>query len=93
MDRNTPEVTSDLDSVYSGIPGYNFVGNDNNTELTSVTPRVETDGVIISNDNSNNDTLREMESVDRELATDIFANQSLEHQDLPCRLSSTIPHR
>lgn len=91
-DRNTPEVTSDRDSVYSGIPGYSYVGNENNTELTAVTPRFETDGMIVSN-NSNSDKLWEMDYVDRELAADIFANQSLEQQDLPCRLSSTIPHR
>ena len=93
MDRNTPEVTSDRDSVYSGIPGYSFVGNENNTELTAVTPRIETDGMMISNNNSNNDTLWEIDNIDRELAADIFANQSLEQQNLPCRLSSTIPRR
>eukprot|EP00800_Vazella_pourtalesii_P001005 TRINITY_DN10850_c0_g1_i4.p1 TRINITY_DN10850_c0_g1~~TRINITY_DN10850_c0_g1_i4.p1 ORF type:complete len:109 (+),score=23.37 TRINITY_DN10850_c0_g1_i4:272-598(+) len=47
--------------------------------------------MIVSN-NSNSDKLWEMDYVDRELAADIFANQSLEQQDLPCRLSSTIPH-
>ncbi|KAI6653802.1 hypothetical protein LOD99_3306 [Oopsacas minuta] len=91
------EGTSDRDSVYSGIPGYSYVDYEKNTELTAITSRSESGYLTISNENysnHNNDQLLELGNmgIDKELAVEMFANQSVEQQDRPCRISNTVPH-
>ena len=98
LGQETEELTTDRDSVYSGIPGYNFVGIEESAELTAVNHKSDIKGEPYLNEcysNSNRDRLAELEflGVDKELAAEMFANQSVELQDRPCRLSNTIPHR
>ena len=96
LDQDTADLTTDRDSVYSGIPGYNFAGIEDSAELTAIYQKSDVKGDLNEcYSNSNEDKLLELEymKVDKELATEIFANQSVEQQDRPYRLSNTIPHR
>ena len=96
LDPEAANLTTGRDSVYSGIPGYNFSGIEDSAELTSVNQRFQmNDDPNECYSNYNKDKLLDFEHmrVNKELAAEMFAKQSMEQLERPCRISNTVPHR